>query len=583
MSSCFLSGPIDSSLRNLRSLSILILDFNDLISAPVPEFFAEFENLTTLSFRNCNLKGKFPEKIFQVPKLQMLDVSENRLLQGSLPEFPPNGSLRTLLLRETSFSGTLPHSIGKLKMLSTIDLSYCRFNGTIPKSMESLTRLEELGLSYNNFSGPILSFNMAKKLAVIALSKNLLTGQITFTRWEELLNLAFLDLNFNSLEGSIPVSLFYHPSLEQLLLSENQFSGQLDEFSNVSSHILSVLDLSSNNLEGAIPMSIFDFQGLQSVSLSSNNFNGSLQLNLIQQLANLEDLNLSDNSMLIEYHATNSSSPLYPQLSFLDLASGNLKVFPDFLKNQSKLYYLGLSDNQIHGEIPNWIWNLRSLFMLNLSCNYLVNPDSPLPNLSNLFVVDLRSNQLQGPLPILKPNVNFVDFSWNNFSSNIPINIGNWLPNTIFFSLASNRFHGSIPESICNAAPLEVLDLSNNSFSGAIPRCLTSMNLGVLDLKGNSLTGTIPDTFSEQCALQTLDVNGNLLDGKLPESLANCTKLEVLDIGNIKVEDAFPCYLKNLSMLHVLVLRSNNFYGPIGCPRLNSTCPMLQILDLASK
>ncbi|KAB1224397.1 Receptor-like protein 12 [Morella rubra] len=213
----------------------------------------------------------------------------------------------------------------------------------------------------------------------------------------------------------------------------------------------------------------------------------------------------------------------------------------------------------------------------------LDNSNSPLPNLSNLFVVDLRSNQLQGPLPILKPNVNFVDLSWNNFSSNIPINIGNWLPNTIFFSLASNRFHGSIPESICNAAPLEVLDLSNNSFSGAIPRCLTSMNLGVLDLKRNSLTGTIPDTFSEQCALQTLDVNGNLLDGKLPESLANCTKLEVLDIGNIKVEDAFPCYLKNLSMLHVLVLRSNNFYGPIGCPRLNSTCPMLQILDLASK
>ncbi|KAB1227249.1 Receptor-like protein 12 [Morella rubra] len=254
---------------------------------------------------------------------------------------------------------------------------------------------------------------MSKKLAVIALSKNLLTGQITSTRWEELLNLALLDLSFNSLEGSIPVSLFYHPSLEQLLLSKNQFSGQLDEFSNVSSHILSVLDLSSNNLEGAIPMSMFDFQ------------------------------------------------------------------------------------------------------------------DSPLPNLSNLFVVDLRSNQLQGPLPILKPNVNFVDFSWNNFSSNIPVNIGNWLPNTIFFSLASNRFQGSIPESICNAAPLEVLDLSNNSFSGTIPRCLTSMNLGVLDLKRNSLTGTIPDTFSEQCALHTLDVNGNLLDGKLPESLASCTQLEL--------------------------------------------------------
>ncbi|KAB1224391.1 Leucine-rich repeat receptor-like serine/threonine-protein kinase BAM2 [Morella rubra] len=63
MSSCFLSGPIDSSLRNLRSLSILILDFNDLISAPVPEFFAEFENLTSfLKFSKLQLEGKISRK-----------------------------------------------------------------------------------------------------------------------------------------------------------------------------------------------------------------------------------------------------------------------------------------------------------------------------------------------------------------------------------------------------------------------------------------------------------------------------------------------------------------------------------------
>jgi hypothetical protein len=44
-------------------------------SAPVPEFFADFKNLTSLEVSSSGLNGKFPEKIFQVPTLQMLDLS----------------------------------------------------------------------------------------------------------------------------------------------------------------------------------------------------------------------------------------------------------------------------------------------------------------------------------------------------------------------------------------------------------------------------------------------------------------------------------------------------------------------------
>jgi Leucine-rich repeat (LRR) protein len=131
LSYCNLSGPIDPSLQNLQSLSIIRLNDNDF-SAPVPEFFADFKNLTSLEVFESRLNGKFPEKIFQVPTLQTLDLSYNFLLEGSLPEFPPNGSLQTMVLGYTSFSGTLPSSIGNLKMLSTIDLWRCNFVGSIP-------------------------------------------------------------------------------------------------------------------------------------------------------------------------------------------------------------------------------------------------------------------------------------------------------------------------------------------------------------------------------------------------------------------------------------------------------------------
>ncbi|XP_035545705.1 receptor-like protein 6 isoform X2 [Juglans regia] len=582
MSKCYLSGPFDPSLQNLQSLSVIHLAHNQFF-VPVPEFFADFKNLTSLSFTSSNLIGKFPEKIFQIPTLQRIELSGNSMLEGSLSEFPWNGNLRTLELGATFFSGTLPDSIGNLKMLTRVDLYSCKFNGSIPKSMATLTQLVYLDMSYNNFTGPIPSFSMAKRLTEIHLTRNDLTGKITSTQWKELRNLEILDLGYNSLEGGLPISLFSLPLLLELRLPNNRFSGQLDEFSNVSSHPLYILDLSNNNLEGPVPMFVFELRGLKVLDLSSNNFNGSMQLDSIQQLKNLSNLDLSFNNLLIEHNGINSSVSLFPQISTLKLSSNILKTFPDFLRSQSLLLELDLSHNQIHGEIPSWIWKLPSLARLNLSFNYLVSLEGPFLGCPTLNMLDLRSNHLHGQFPIFLPNIVYLDLSRNNFNSSIQKSIEN-LPNTTsFFSLSSNKFNGSIPVSICNATYLRVLDLSNNSFNGIIPRCLIEMSemLGVLNLGINSLIGTISDAFPSNCHLQTLALNENQLEGELPKSLANCTKLKVLHIGNNHIEDTFPCYLKNSFSLRILVLRSNKFYGSIGCPGLNATWPDLQILDLA--
>ena len=195
------------SLQKLQSLSIIRLDFN-LFNAPVPYFFANFANLTSLGLRSCGLNGTFPEKVSQILTLQTIDLSYNELLQGSLPEFLPNGSLRSLLLSGTKFSGALPDSIGNLAMLSRIDISSCNFKGSIPNSMGNLTQLVYLDMSFNNFTGPIPSFSMAKNLTDINLSHNDLTGKIHSLNWKDLLKLINLDLSNNSLEGNIPYSLF---------------------------------------------------------------------------------------------------------------------------------------------------------------------------------------------------------------------------------------------------------------------------------------------------------------------------------------------------------------------------------------
>ncbi|TXG58854.1 hypothetical protein EZV62_016683 [Acer yangbiense] len=213
LSTCFLSGPIDPALVSLRLLSEIRLDQNNL-STPVPDFFADFSNLKSLRFSSCGLNGKFPEKIFQVQTLETLDLSYNKLLRGSVPQFLTNNSLRILMLRDTNFSGnTLPNSIGNLKHLSRIELAGCNFTGTIPTSMSDLTELVYLDLSANNFSGQIPSFHMSKNLTYLDLSRNVLTGGISSTKWEWLQNLVYV-------QGTWPM-------LQIVDLASNYFSGTL--------------------------------------------------------------------------------------------------------------------------------------------------------------------------------------------------------------------------------------------------------------------------------------------------------------------------------------------------------------------
>ncbi|XP_065634430.1 receptor-like protein 6 [Quercus suber] len=77
-------GLLIPPLSKLQSLSILLLIVIPLM-LQFQNFF-KFHKFDVLHLSFCGLNGTFPEKVFQILTLQTLDLSNNELLQGALPD-----------------------------------------------------------------------------------------------------------------------------------------------------------------------------------------------------------------------------------------------------------------------------------------------------------------------------------------------------------------------------------------------------------------------------------------------------------------------------------------------------------------
>ncbi|KAL0725793.1 hypothetical protein Bca4012_040392 [Brassica carinata] len=449
--------------------------------------------------------------------------------------------LQSLNLSSNNLAGKLPSSLGNLSYLTHLDLDGNDFTGELPESLSSLNQLTKLLVGSSKLSG---NFHHS----LLNLSE-----------------LTWIDLRSNQLEGPIPSSLFMIPSLTRLKLEKNIFSGSL-EIGNLSAPSkLQELSLGGNNLSGPIPGSIsklvelsyldlsfwntergiVDFsiflhlKSLALLDISHLNTRSMLDLSLFSNFTSLSLLHLSGNNLHIS-----STLHLPSPIGSLALSSCNISEFPRFLQTQTGLFFLNISANRFQGKVPEWLWRLPGLGFLDIS--------------QNLFT------GFEGPSDVIQT---------------IPL-----LPNSTRSFLASdNHFAGNIPKEICELVALETLVLTNNNFSGSIPRCFDNFNttLAVLHLRNNSLSGNIPEDFFS-VGLLSLDVGRNRLSGELPKSLVNCTKLEFLNVEDNEISDTFPFWLRLLPDLQILVLRSNRFHGPIFSPGDDSlSFPKLRIFDIS--
>ncbi|XP_078149688.1 uncharacterized protein LOC144545007 [Carex rostrata] len=265
-------------LTNLTKLQVLRLDGVDLSLNGSEWGKAVFQvgpTIQVLTIADCGLRGNFPDEIFHITNLTKLDLSQNSMLSGQLPEFKKQSFLQYLSLSGTNFTGPLPDSIGNLKYLSELDLSDCNFYEEVPPSITNLRRLNYLDLGLNRLTGEIpKEIGQLKSLCVLNLAHNALAGKIP-SELASLHQLESLDLSSNQLSGPIPHELASLTSLDSLNLSYNALVGRIPS-ELASLHQLKSLDLSSNQLSGPIPHELDSLISLDSVNLSYNNLVGEV-------------------------------------------------------------------------------------------------------------------------------------------------------------------------------------------------------------------------------------------------------------------------------------------------------------------
>ncbi|KAA3471888.1 LRR receptor-like serine/threonine-protein kinase GSO2 isoform X3 [Gossypium australe] len=500
-----LGGALPSCLANLSSLRYLDISGNQFIGKGASTALA---NLTSLRFIFLS------RNLFEVPSifisfanhlhLKVLFSDQNKLVrEPTIQTWVPKFQLKAFLFSNCTTKELhieIPKFLYYQNDLSMVDLSYNNFVGKFPFwLLENNTRMEAFLMKGNSFMGHLnLPSHPKPNMSVVDISDNKLEGPIPANICSILPQLNGLNLSDNFFQGNIPPCLGSLNTAYLILdLSHNHLSGGIPEML-AQSDSLKLLRLSNNNLSGKIAPAIFCSSLFQFLYLDGNKFDG-----------NIPDID---------------SSTCHPYgLSDMDLSNNNLSgELPRWIWNVSSLNALAVSNNQLKGLIPIELCYLDHLQILDLSENNFFGPIPSCFNAQSITHLHLSKNRLSGTLTnafFNSSSLVTLDLSENQLAGEIPYWIGT-LSTLSVLLLKANYFIGEIPIEICKLYSLSIIDLSQNKFSGLIPSCLSRLTLEPNDKKSSTIT-------------YGLDFDGILDFGGILEgaNYIGMTRLDLSDFG----------------------------------------------------
>ncbi|KAK9665320.1 hypothetical protein RND81_14G104600 [Saponaria officinalis] len=575
-----LQGTISVSLSELNHLKYLNLGFNNFQEESIPEFIGSLADLEHLNLSNSGFWGVIPHEIGNLSRLSSLDLNclndtSCILRVDSLGWLSRLKSLRDVNLGgiDLSFVTDWVEIINFLPSLDVLLMDKCCLSIQSPSSLSyvnSSNTLRVVSLSGNRFLGTAM-FNWLYNLTRVDTS------------------LEYLDVSDSQISEEIPSFIWQMKSISHLDLSENGLSGEIpSEIGNMQN--LKFLNLDYNLLSGPIPSEIWTLDKLSFLSVSLNRLQGLIP-NTISNLKRLSHLDLSGNNVQLDIHALKALGKLC-RLQMLRLDGINITSdFSQVIEYLStcahkSLVTLRLTDTQVSGSVPDSISRFSLLEILYVAGNRLNGTiGEGIGQLSRLKQLGLSSNDLNGVVSDSHfsnlTSLRILDLSDNpNLVFNLSVN---WTPpfQLTDLVLRSSKVGPKFPKWVVTQKSIGYLDISDTGIRDTVPISFwhsLSSTLYYLNMSNNMIYGVLPDVSVTFQPVTQIYMSSNNLSGGIPSFLGyNVTKL---DLSSNKLSHGLSQFLcpKTEMTLDFLDLSNNSFSDPL--PDCWKYFPRLLILKL---
>ncbi|WRX28279.1 Leucine-rich repeat - like 10 [Theobroma cacao] len=591
------AGTISPSLLKLQHLSVLDLSQNDFNGTLIPDFIGSLKNLTHLDLSLANFRGPIPSQLGNLSKLEILSlggdfVNPKLVSVGNLEWLSHLTSLKYLDLSFTNLSKASDWSqvVNQLPFLGSLTMKDCDLPSAFSSFLSlvnSSTSLTDLDLSGNYLTSSAIYpwlFNVSSNLEFLDLSRNHLKGPIPES-FGNMVNVVYLSVSHNQIEGGICSSFWSMCSLKYLGIESNHLSafGFVQNTSLCAAHSLEDLTLAENQLMGSVPNEMANLSSLITLDLGYNHLNGTISKS-IGQLSDLRVLQLAgnsfDNVVISEAHFSNLTKLKKLDLSYSSLT---LKFNSDWIP-PFQLHYIFLCSCKLGPRFPEWLRTQAKVFALDISAAKISDSLSISfwDFLGRVKYLNLSFNQINA-------DFNLIDLSNNQFSGVVPDCFAQF-PNLIALNLADNNLSGPIPNSLGSLASLQMLNLRDQTIEHLLTIVLsnpfektfilnTSIELNYVDEALLMWKGTKQMYAKILGLLFVIDLSGNKLTGEIPEEITSLRELVALNLSRNLLSGKIPLKIGQLRQLQSLDLSRNNFSGCI--PPSLSELTFIGSLDLS--
>ncbi|XP_010474054.2 PREDICTED: leucine-rich repeat receptor protein kinase EMS1-like [Camelina sativa] len=425
-------GNLPSSVGEMKMIIFLDISHNNFSGSLPMNFLIGCDSLYIFKLSYNSFSGQMFPKETNLSALALL-IANNNLFTEIADGLLHSNDLTALDVSNNDLRGVIPSWLGWFRF-TYLSVSNNLLEGTIPSNLFNISKNSLLELSGNKFSGNLPPHFSCDPVGMLFLNDNEFSGLIPDTLLE---NIMVLDLRNNNLSGTIPrfVNTVF---IQYLLLRGNKLTGHIPkDICRLSS--IKILDLANNNLSGSIPSCLnnisfgrsgFYKYGYAIATGGLVNERGSYFGSLVLP-TEFDPEYSSDLEFMIEF-ASKSRYDSYTERSF------------NFMLG------LDLSNNELSGELPTELGDLRRLRALNLSHNSLSGliPES-FSNLADIESIDLSFNALRGPIPQDLSKLDYMvvfNVSYNSLSNSIPtqgkfstLDETNYIGNPLLCGLVINR------------------------------------------------------------------------------------------------------------------------------------------------